>query len=115
MNALTLYLDVHIPRAISLALQIRQVGVLTAQEDNSALLSVAELLDRATTLGMALFTFDRGWAEAMRRQRHGEAFSGLIYAHPLQISIGACIRDLEILAKAANLDEMANRILYLPL
>ena len=52
------YLDVHIPKAIPIGLRLRQVDVLTAQEDNAVLLSDAELLDRATALGRTLFTFD---------------------------------------------------------
>jgi hypothetical protein len=51
----------------------------------------------------------------VRRQQLGIPFDGLIYAHPLQVSIGACIHDLEIIAKAASLDELANRIQFLPL
>jgi hypothetical protein len=53
-----LYADVHIPRAIISGLRRLGVDVLTAQEDNAATLSDSELLDRATTIGRALFTFD---------------------------------------------------------
>ena len=31
-----------------------------------------------------------------KRQRSGVSFHGVIYAHQLRVSIGACIRDLEI-------------------
>jgi hypothetical protein len=75
---------------------VRQVDVLTAQEDNAVLISDPELLDRATALGRAFFTFDRYFLiEAMRRQGQGIAFAGPLYARLLQISIGTCIQHLE--------------------
>jgi hypothetical protein len=43
------------------------------------------------------------------------AFLGVIYAHKLRVSVGDCIRDLEIIAEFANLEELANRVQYLPL
>ena len=111
-----LYLDVHIPKAIPIGLRLRQVDVLSAQEDNAVLLSDAELLDRATTLGRTLFTFDRDFLiEAMRRQEKGIAFAGVLYARPLQTSIGTCINHLEIIAKAAEPDDLFNRVKFLPL
>jgi hypothetical protein len=51
----------------------------------------------------------------VKRQREHIPFSGVIYAHQLRISIGACIHELEIIAKAAELGELSNKILFLPL
>ena len=56
--AISLYMDVHIPRAITEGLRLREVDVLTAQEDNSATLPDPELLDRATSLNRILFSSD---------------------------------------------------------
>ena len=39
-------MDVHVPSAITIALRVRGVDVLTAQEDNSQELEDAALLDR---------------------------------------------------------------------
>ena len=84
-----LYMDVHVAEAITTALAVRGVAVLTAQVDGFATASNAELLDTATTLGRLLFTQDRHFiAEAARRQRSGQRFSGIIYAHQLRVSIG---------------------------
>ena len=44
--AVALYMDVHIPRAITIGLRLRGVDVLTAQEDNAATLLDPALLDR---------------------------------------------------------------------
>jgi hypothetical protein len=45
-----LYMDVHIPKAITIGLRLRGVDVLTAQEDGTITLSDADLLNRATNL-----------------------------------------------------------------
>ncbi|HWP92034.1 MAG TPA: DUF5615 family PIN-like protein [Thermodesulfobacteriota bacterium] len=114
--AIAIYMDVHIPRAITVGLRLRGVDVLTAQEDNSANLSDPELLERATASKRVLFTFDDDLLiEARKRQLVGNPFTGLIYAHPSRVSIGTCIRDIEIIAKAAELDDIANRVEFLPL
>jgi hypothetical protein len=42
-------------------------------------------------------------------------FIGVIYAHKLSVSVGGCIHDLEIIAKAGSLEELANRVQFLPL
>jgi len=54
-------------------------------------------------------------AEATRRQRDGMRFAGVVYAHQLRVTIGVCVHDLELIAKTANPEELANRVEYLPL
>jgi hypothetical protein len=39
----------------------------------------------------------------------------VIYAHQLRTSIGRCIQDLELIVRAAETEDMANRIEFLPL
>jgi len=114
--AIALYMDVHIPKAITVGLRFRGVDILIAQEDNAAELDDAALLDRASSLGRVLFTFDDDLlAEANKRQSEDIAFAGLIYIHLLDVSIGPCIEDLEIIAKAAEAEDLANRVEFLPL
>jgi hypothetical protein len=109
-------MDAHIPKAITNGLRLRGVDVLTAQEDNSDKLSDSELLDRATALNRVLFTFDDDLlAEASKRQKSSTHFSGVVYASPLRISIGDCIRDLEMIAQAGEPEDMLNRVEFLPL
>jgi hypothetical protein len=109
-------MDVHVLRAITLELRLRGVDVITSQEDNTARLTDPELLDRATALQRVLVTFDDDLLkEAKRRQVNSSAFAGVIYARLLHISIGDAVRDLEIIAKAAELEDMLNRVEYLPL
>ena len=114
--SLGLYMDVHVPAAITRALVLRNVDVLTAQLDGTTRLDDAALLDRATAVGRVLFSQDDDLlAEATRRQRSGQHFGGVIYAHQLGITIGKAVNDLEILAQVGTPEEFANRVEYLPL
>jgi hypothetical protein len=111
-----LYMDQHVPRAITAELRSRGIDVITAYEDGASKLEDPELLDRAGALGRVLFTRDEDLlAEATRRQRAGEPFGGVIYAHQLRVPIGTCIHDLEIVAKAGTLDDLRNGVVFLPL
>ena len=114
--SLRLYMDVHVPYPITLQLRLRGVAVVTAQEDGTAELEDPMLLDRATSLGYVLFTQDIGLLrEAARRQKGGEPFAGVIYAHQMRITIGECVQDLALLAQTTEPGEWANRLEYLPL
>ena len=87
-----LYFDVHIPRAVSLQLSKRGIDVLTAQKDSCATLPDHELLARATSLGRTVVTSDiRFRALAENWQTSGKDFAGLIYAHPLHVTIGRMV------------------------
>lgn len=111
-----LYMDVHVRRAITAGLRLRQVDVLTAQEEGTDTLSDSDLLDRATELGRALFSQDTDLLrEACERQRAGIPFAGVIFAEQLGITIGQCISDLELIAKVYEPEDIANRVEYLPL
>jgi hypothetical protein len=73
-------------------------------------------LDRATELGRPLFSEDEDLlAEATQRQRSGRHFSGVIYGHQIDLTIGPAIRDLELLAQAGGAEDFADRVEYLPL
>lgn len=109
-------MDQHVPRAITSGLRARGVDVITAHEDGASHMGDPDLLDRAGELGRVLFTRDRHLlAEAARRQREGIPFGGIIYAHQLRVSIGTCIEDLEIIAKAGEPEDIVNRVEFLPL
>ena len=109
-------MDAHIPRGITNSLRLNGIDVLTAQEDGSGDLPDPQVLDRARTLRRAVFTFDDDLlALAAKRQRDNTPFAGVIYAHPLRVSVGACIRDLVIIAKTATPEDLNNRVEFLPL
>jgi predicted nuclease of predicted toxin-antitoxin system len=74
---IALYMDHHVPRAITAGLRSRGIDVLTAHEDGTQELDDPALLDRAGELKRVLFTRDDDLlAEATKRQREGRVFSG---------------------------------------
>ena len=110
------YMDHHVPSAVTRGLRLLGIDVLTAQDDNAHQLSDPELLDRATQLGRILFTQDDDFlAEAHHRQERNIPFIGIVYAHQLRVPIGVCIRDLELIANVVKIEELENRVEYLPL
>lgn len=109
-------MDHHVPRAITSGLRTRGIDVLTAFEDGTDRFDDSTLLDRVGELGRVLFTQDDDFlSEATQRQVAGESFTGIIYAHQMRVSIGQCVRDLELIAKLGTPGELASQVLYLPL
>ncbi len=114
--ALKLYMDHHVPRAITMGLRLRKVDVVTAFEDQSHDIPDTDLLDRATELGRVLFTQDDDLlTEATKRQQTGISFGGVIYAHQQDVSIGKCVEDLELITTASTEADITDQVLYLPL
>ena len=109
-------MDENVNRSITAGLRQRGVDVLTAQEDGRAGAPDEGILSRSTELGRVLFTQDDDLLrEAKARQVEGISFSGVVYAHQLRITIGECVRDLQLVAEAAEPQELVDSVLYLPL
>ena len=113
---MALYMDVHVPQAVTEQLLRRGVDVLTAIEDGNAELADEVLLDWAGGLGRLIVTYDvRFKAMAEDWQRSGRDFIGLVYAHPLRASIGRLVHDLELIAKATDRGDWRSTVEHLPL
>ena len=113
--AIALYMDVHIPQAITDQLRRRGIDVLTAIADDCQELPDDQLLLRATQLNRVLFTQDiRFRVLAETWQVEGKQFSGLIFGHQLGGTIGQFVRDLDFIAKASEADEWMNIVEYIP-
>lgn len=109
-------MDVHVKRAVTDGLRRRGVDVLTAQEDGTARLSDADLLDHASSLGRVLFSQDDDLLrEATNRQQNAQRFAGVVYSHQLNITVGQTIQDLELIAKIYEPEDIESRVEYLPL
>src|SRR5438477_884081 len=102
---IALYMDENVPRAVTRGLRRRGVDVLTVQEDGRAGTPDPQVLDRAAMLDRLLVTYDDLIAEVVRRLRGGQSVRGAVYAHEKKVSIGRCISDLELIAKAGRLEE----------
>lgn len=97
-------------------LRQRNVDVVTAFEDNAHEMPDVELLDRAVALGRVLFTRDTDFlAEAGRRQENSIFFRGVIFAAQRRVSIGSCVQNLELIAKASEPEDLENTVQFLPL
>ena len=113
---LRLYMDVHLPAAITDGLRRRGVDVLTSQEDGTREADDSELLQRATELGRIALSQNQDLLRvAADWQRSGHPFAGLVFAHQLGIGIGRCIEDLELIAGCCSAEELSRSIIYLPL
>ena len=113
--AISLYMDVHVPQAITDQLRRRGIDVLTAFEDETTELPDHQLLVRVTELNRILFTQDiRFRVLAETWQMEGKEFSGLIFGHQLGGTIGQFVKDLELIAKASDADEWRNAVEYIP-
>lgn len=114
--SIALYMDENVPRQITVGLRLRDVDVLTVQEDERAGMLDPQVMARATELRRVLFSRDDDLlALAHQRQRENIAFPGVVYSHPQGIGIGDCVRELEIIAKASTLEDTLNQVQYLPL
>ncbi len=109
-------MDVHIPFTITAGLRRRGVDVLTSQEDGMQEAEDRPLLERANELKRVLFSQDADLlAIASGNQQQGHEFAGLIYCHQLGPKIGEIIEDLELMAYCADIAEVRNRVIFLPL
>jgi len=114
--SLALYIDVHVPMAITRALMAWGVDVLTAQMDGRERLPDGAMLDRALQLERVPFARDEDFlAETTARQKRAEPFAGVIYAHQLHVTIGQCVQDLELIATCCEPADLANCVEHLPL
>ncbi len=110
------YMDVHVPRAVTTALRLRGIDVITAQQDGSGALSDNELLLRAASLRCIMVSQDDDiFREGARFQHEGIEFAGVVYAHQMAVSIGQMVEDLTLIAKSTDASEWVDRIVYLPL
>jgi hypothetical protein len=110
------YMDVHVHAAVTEQLRRRSVDVLTAQDDGSDRLQDNKLLTRSTALGRVLFTHDiRFKAMAEDWQCQEKPFAGLVWGHPMRLTIGRVVLDLELIAKATDPQEWHGVVEQLPL
>jgi hypothetical protein len=114
--ALPMYMDVHVPLAVTEGLRRRNIDVLTSQDDDTTRLDDESLLARANALNRLLFTQDEDLLTiAARWQQTGVRFIGILYAHQQGASLGRLVDDIELLVTCARTEELANLVTYLPL
>jgi hypothetical protein len=111
-----LYMDHHVPSAVTEGLRRRGVDVLTAFEDGRAEASDEAILECATAQGRSVFTHDEDFlAIAARWQEAARQFAGIVFASQGSMTIGETIEWLELIAKASEPEHMLNGIQFVPL
>lgn len=107
-------MDHPVSYAITIGLRLRNIDVVTAHEDQSHEIPDEQLLLRAIELNRVLFSQDQNLLKITFQfyQTHID-FYGLIYSEQLNISVGQCVNDLEIIASLGSPEEMRIRVIYL--
>jgi len=114
--SLNIYMDVHVPAAITRALRRRGIDVLIAQEDGATELDDGVLLDRVGEMGRILFTRDEDLLGiAVHLLRENRSFATVVYAHQIRVTIGECVSDLELISKAGSPKDSVSHVFFLPL
>jgi len=114
--SLALYMDVHIPHAITNGLRKAGIDVLTAQEDSKDELDDKAMLFRASTLNRIVFTYDEDFLrESAALQESGQHFAGIIAIRSRRLSMQRCLTDLQLVCELCEPEELANLVYYLPL
>lgn len=114
--ALGLYMDVHVPAAITASLRRRGIDVLTCQDDSMRQADDENLLRRATQLRRIMVSQDEDFLSiASVWQKAGWEFFGLVFAPQRGASIGRYIDDLDLIATCCTAEEIASSVFCLPL
>jgi len=114
--ALAVYVDVHVPAAITEGLRRRGIDVLTSQQGGTRRADDAFLLRRATQVGRLLVTQDEDFlVVAASWQDAGWEFTGVVFAPQDSQRIRRYIEDIELLAACCSAQEVANQVFHLPL
>lgn len=113
--SVALYMDVHVPGAITEQLRRRGVDVLTCSEDGRTTTTDAELLEHCHKIRRLIFTQDiRFKSLAQNWQKSTRPFAGLVFGHQLSGTIGHYVRDLELIATATDPVDWMSVVEHLP-
>lgn len=109
-----IYCDESVNQKIVGGLKRRGVNVISAKDLKHLGLTDEEQLGISCALKACLFTVDDDFLKISREwSEQGKEHCGIIYSHPLKLSIGECISLLEVVASIFDLDEIKNRVEYL--
>src|SRR5205085_6082126 len=95
---LSLYMDVHVPTAVTAGLRRRGVSVLTSHEDGTDFADDVELLQRAA----ALLTLHARHGLSSHCRRIKNRALRIAFARQNTCSIGSLIDDLQLIAEACS-------------
>jgi len=109
-----IYCDENIESAIVEGLKRREIEVISARDTGDLGEDDEYHLKRASELGAVILTHDVDFLKiAHQWHREGKGHKGILYAHPLDLSLGECIRRVELVTQALTEEEMRNHIEFL--
>jgi len=110
--AISYYFDAPVHRAIQIGLQLRNVDVLTAQEDDRSDAADEIILSRSVELERPLVTTDHDFLILAKNCiEKGQNFAGIFFISP-KISIGYAVEELEIYAKIGEAEDFFNQVIF---
>ena len=96
------------------ALKKRGIEAWSARDVGNLGLKDEEQLEYACREKACLFITDDDFLRiAQKWSYQGKEHQGIIYVHPLKLSIGECVNNIELLANVLEIHEMKNHIEYL--
>lgn len=108
-DVIRFYTDVHVPRAVTLALRRRGIDVLTAQDCGLERAKDTEHLDLAAHEGRVLITQD---SDFLILNAAGISHAGIAYIRQ-GVPVGRIVSGLLLIYNVLAVDEMMNRVEYL--
>lgn len=114
--ALALYMDVHVPAAITSGLRQRGLDTLTSQKDVTRRASDQALMRRAAELQRVMVSRDEDFLRIAAHWQTSEiAFVGLISLTSGGARIGQIVDDIELICRCMVTEEIRNQIVFVPL
>jgi len=109
-----IYCDENIESAIVEGLKRRGIEVISTRDRKDLGKSDEYHLKRVSELGAVVLTHDPDLLKiAHRWNQRGKEHKGILYVHPLDLSIGECIRMVELVTQVLTEEEMKNHIEFL--
>ena len=109
-----IYCDENIESAIVAGLRMRGIEVISVRGIGDLGKSDEYHLKNASELEAVIVTHDVDFLKiAHQWQQGGKERKGILYAHPLDLSPGECIRMVELVTQVLTEEEMKNHIEFL--
>ncbi len=108
------YCDENIELAVVEGLRRRGIEVISVRDRKDSGRSDEYHLKHASEIGAVILTHDTDLLKiAHRWSQEGRIHKGILYVRPLDLSIGECIRMVELAAQVLTEKEMENHIEFL--
>ena len=112
---LAFYMNHQFRASVTRGLRQRSIDVVTTLDDGTERQADEWLLARATQLSRVLVTHDKGFLKmASEWPTSGRDFASIAFAVQKSLDDGKAIEYLELIANVMTLEEMRNRVEYVP-